>query len=223
MRMILLIVFIIVGMFSVLGFFNYYNNKEEIKEKDDSHKPLEARIKVPEGLEREYAMILKGESPFNLKNEDTSNRTTSNDIEKSINKEEKINFKDQKDIPMPEDTNEKKDMSNKKGINKIQHEYIKTNIKDYGIRNDSLMVDILLFNNTESNISGFGRITCTAYDNTFKPVDQFKWSGNIAIKAKKAILLKDTNFGYAGLNSIAEVWCYVDNFKHNYKEESSFK
>lgn len=220
MRMILLIVFFIVSIFSILGFFNYYNNKEDIMEKDTSKKSLEERIKVPEGLEREYAMIFRGESPFNLKNEDNQNKDP-NIKEKVVHNEEKIDFKNEKDIPMPELAN--KDLSNKKTINKIQHDYIKTNIKDYGIKNDNLVVDILLFNNTESNISGFGRITCTAYDINLKPVDQFKWSGNMSLKAKKAILLKDTNFGYAGLNNISEIWCYVDNFKHNYKEESSFK
>lgn len=214
MRMILLIVFFIVSIFSILGYFNYYNNKEDIIEKEDfNKKTLQEKIKVPEGLEREYAMIFRGESPFNLKNE-------TNELKEDFTKNEtKIDFSNVKDIPTPDNI----DLSNKKSIQKTQHEYIKSNIKQYSIKNDSLIIDILLFNNTASNIAGFGRIKCTAYDNNLNPVDQFKWSGNLSIKSKKAILLKDTNFGYAAMNNVSQIWCYVDSFKHNYKEESSFK
>ncbi len=223
MRMILLIIFFIVSIFSILGYFNYYNNKEDIMEKETfKNKTLEEKIKVPEGLEREYAMIFRGESPFNLKNESNENNDlTSKELKENIvvNKETKIDFSNEKDIPTPDNIN----TTNKKVIVKNQHEYIKSNIKKYSILNDNLIVDILLFNNTESNISGFGRIKCTAYNNELKPVDQFKWSGNFSLKSKKAILLKDTNFGYAGMNTISEIWCYIDSFKHNYKEESSFK
>lgn len=223
MRMILLIIFFIVSIFSILGYFNYYNNKEDIMEKETfKNKTLEEKIKVPEGLEREYAMIFRGESPFNLKNESNEeNDKISSDLKKdiSINKETKIDFSNENDIPTPQNIN----TTNKKTLVKNQHDYIKTNIKEYSIINDNLIVDILLYNNTETNISGFGRIKCTAYNSELKPVDQFKWSGNFSLKPKKAILLKNTNFGYAGMNTISEIWCYVDSFKHNYKEESNFK
>lgn len=222
MRMILLIIFIIVSIYSILGMIDIYHttpDKEAFAEY--KNKTLEEKIKVPEGLEKEYKMILAGKSPINLG--DLPENITEEEMKKALSSNEKIDFNDNSSIPMPDDIEPKKSVSVEKikvsKINKIQHEYLKTNVKSFAIKNENLIANILVFNNTEGDIAGFSKIQCTAYDAYNRPVDQFKWTGNLEIKAKKAILLKNTNMGYASLVNTNDIWCFVDSFKHDYSKE----
>jgi hypothetical protein len=114
--------------------------------------------------------------------------------------------------PLVEEKINKEEKTNK--IEKTQHIYLKTKIKNLGIINDHLISNIIIYNNSKNLKKGFVKIICKGYNNGSE-TDIYQWKGNINIKSKKAILLKDMDFGYASLNKVDNYWCYVDSFKEH--------
>jgi len=199
MKIILLVILLISGMYSFIGLLDIgvdQNKKyKEIKKK----KTFEEKILIPKGMEKEYALVYKGKNPFIKKEK-----------EEILKKEAKQNLKKEKKEIKSNKQNAKKTYK----IDKKQHIFLKTKIKNIGIVNDNLIVDLLIFNNSDKIRNGFVNVTCKSY---FKGQenDIYQWKGSIKIKPKKAILLKEMDFGYSSFNKIDDYWCFVNSFKEH--------
>lgn len=167
----------------------YINQKKNVESliKEDN---IANKVKIPNGLEREYQAILAGESPF----------STPVFTDKSASAETSLLVIDKKNSTL---INLSEDL-------KKQHQTIKSKIKNYFIKDDNLFVDLLLYNNDKSNISGKVNIKCSLFDINNKESDIFYWSTDISVKSKEAILLKEINFGYAIQKENKNIWCYVE-------------
>lgn len=208
MRMILLVIFIIVGIYSILTTFEFITSEKEEMEKIVGAQSLKEKIKIPNGLEKEYALILEGKNPFeslekynSLSENEHKPTTTVSQMKDLLKEDKKI---------------EKSEIQPKNKINKVQHRYVKAKIKSYKVQNENLLVDLYLKNTRKSNIKGFVKLQCNTYNKDNVKMDIFSWTGNLSINANKVILLKESNFGYAALTDLSKVWCHVTKITENY-------
>jgi len=193
---------IIIGLLLAMGFtimdiINLSSKANNDMESIENKTSLEEKILIPKGLEKEYSLIFQGKNPL------------------AQHKEKKVVHTKKTEVKPEHKVNDKIDKKEKIAIKvkKKDHYLLKTKIKEYSISNDILYVDLLIYNSGDYNVKGFSNLKCEFYNNIGQVVDKFKWSGNVEIKAKKAILLKNTKFGFTtNSKDFYDIQCFVDKF-----------
>lgn len=193
MRIAAIIILLFLTILGVKDMIDTYTNQKKNIESLIEEDNIAKKVKIPNGLEKEYQAILAGESPFFVKptiNGAPSDMSTTPVVDTKVSKSST-----QKTLP--EDL-------------KQQHSSLKSKIRNYFIKDDNLFVDLLIYNNNKVDLSGKVSIKCSFFDINNKESDLFYWSTDISIQSKKTVLLKEINFGYAILNENKNIWCYVE-------------
>lgn len=221
-KYILIVSFLLVSAASIFGWldigFDSFSEASNIIEQ----KELKDKIKVPEGMEKEYQAILahnvevQKEQVANQPQQTTpaQNKTQISDAEAkqqvqdflaatpATQKEPSktsiqsvIQTAPQQKQPIAPQSNDKKFLTKTTAL---------------FVKHDNLIVSLKIHNASASDFNGVLTLVCTAKNAQNKPVDVFSWTGKLNIPSKKTVLLQEANFGYINISEEVTLHCEVE-------------
>lgn len=217
-KYILIVSFLLVSAASIFGWldigFDSFSEASNIIEQ----KELKDKIKVPEGMEKEYQAVLAHTVEVQKEKITATQQTTPTQNKTQIsNAEAKQQAKDFLAAPSAQKENNKAitqiDQPKKQNIisnPKLNEKKFLTKTTSLFVKNDNLIVSLKIHNASLSDFNGILTLTCTAKNTQNKPIDVFTWSGKLNIPSKKTILLQEANFGYINISEEVTLHCEVD-------------
>ena len=208
LKYILIISFILVTAASLLGWldigFDSFSEASNILEQ----KELKDKIKIPEGMEKEYQAVLAHN--VEIKKEQAANeapvanqKTQISDAEAKQQAQDFLN-------PSAKQQTQANSVPATKAMPARSNEKLLTKTISLFVRNDNLIVSMKIHNPSTSDFSNIVTITCTAKNAKNKPIDVFSWTGKLNIPSKKTILLQEANFGYINISEEVTLHCKVE-------------
>lgn len=232
MRIFLILVFLISGIFLTKAILSdYFTGSKEKKEiEKEKSKDLASIIVVPIGLDSEYKKIdekyLKMYSSKERAGVKSSTAISSDkqrkDVKSTPLKENKSTFDNKSNIKMKEDALSKTENENSNTVeikpvqkdNKVEvistkNKYeIENKILSYKVLKDELILDIVLFNSTELKVSGLVKIYCELMlDDQVVSVAQK--NGEMKIDINEKIRIKNLNLGFMEYVEFDKIICKV--------------
>lgn len=217
-KYILIVSFLLVSAASIFGWldigFDSFSEASNIIEQ----KELKDKIKVPEGMEKEYQAVLAHTVEVQKEKAINTEQTTPTQNKTQIsNAEAKQQAKDFLTAPSAQKENDKTttqiDQPKKQNVAsnpKLNEKKFLTKTTSLFVKNDNLIVSLKIHNASLSDFNGILTLTCTAKNTQNKPIDVFTWSGKLNIPSKKTILLQEANFGYINISEEVTLHCEVD-------------
>lgn len=208
MRIFLIFIFLLSGIFlSKLIFSEYFTSKKEVIPIDKKI-GLMNEIVIPIGMEDDYKRInSKYEHMFDKNNANKLNAEVNNNKQKSV--EKKYTEVDLKEALLD---NKEKEIGTTTVIvsNKlITEDTIKNKVLKYNIIDEHLILDIVLFNDSSFDTNGILKIKCDLFlDNNI--VSKSQKNGEIKLKSKEKIRIKDLNLGFIEYVNFNRIECKVE-------------
>lgn len=228
MRIFLILVFLISGIFLTKAILSdYFTGSKEKKEiEKEKGKDLASIIVVPIGMYSEYKKIdEKYLKLYSLKERAGAKSSTNlssdkqrKDIKSTPLKENKSTFNDNSSIKIKEDSSsilENKNITKVKTIEKDnQIEVISTKneienkILSYKVVKDELILDIVLLNSTKLKVSGLVKVSCELMLGD-QIVSVAQKNGEMEINVNEKIRIKNLNLGFMEYVEFDKIICKV--------------
>lgn len=166
MKILLLIVFMILGLYAYFDMFEFANQQKEKIEIINEKATLAEKIRIPQGMEKEYLLILAGKSPFqnNGNNitigEKSENETNSHNIEEIKSKKSKLS------------------------------ELTKIAVGNIKVENRNLKIDIKIYNESNTNIDRF-KLVCKVTDDNNNNIGDLSFNVTDTLLKKDFIIIKN--------------------------------
>lgn len=166
MKVLLFIVFTILGLYAYFDMFEFANEQKEKIEVINEKATLAEKIRIPQGMEKEYSLILAGKSPFQNQGNNITvgnhNKTENkiNNIEKFENKKSKLS------------------------------EITKIAVGNINVENRNLKIDIKVYNESNKDINGF-TLSCNVTNESNSHIGDLSFNVTDTLIKKDFILIKN--------------------------------
>lgn len=232
MRVFLIVFFLICAIFLGKMIISDYTSKPDNKEKVVRDGGLMKHISVPIGMENDYSKINeKYYNKFANKNIDRNvkqNLHVKSDLnaqnnQKDIKKVENVTKNELNNIinetPIVNNISDKNEaeilkVENKQNIQNVNLVHLDKNIIENKILSrkiikENLILDIVLFNNSNENIDNLLKIKCDLLMDG-KIVMNAQKNGEMQLKPMQKIRIKDLNLGFIGYIDFNDLICKVE-------------
>ncbi len=146
MKVILFIVFGIMGLYAYFDLFDFATEQKDKIETISEKATLAEKIKIPSGKEKEYALILDNKNPYN----GTQNKVVEAEVVENANTETITNEKQEVMVPKVES----------KKINIADH--VNINVSKIEVVENTLKFNINLKNHSRNNFKDGFQVECIA-------------------------------------------------------------
>lgn len=146
MKVILFIVFGIMGLYAYFDLFDFATEQKDKIETISEKATLAEKIRIPSGKEKEYALILDNKNPYN----GTQNKVVEAEVVENANTETITNEKQEVIVPQVES----------KKINIA--DYVNINVSKIEVVENTLKFNINLKNHSKNNFKDGFQVECIA-------------------------------------------------------------